>query len=194
MAKLKLSLSPAADAAVSAPAAVVAVCSYTVTTKAGKTTEHTRETVRGLFGAPVAVRNGVLMSADMLQLTNGNFAPIRDGLKLFTGKALVSLQSLVTVKLTVQQDNGLNMVPVIAWDNVRAKSVAIAIAESVSITADLKGKKLAFQGVCNAWLVSMAPVALSAPAADAAVSAPAADAAVSAPAADAAVSAPAAMF
>ena len=138
---------------VSADVSPVVSAQWLTVNKKGLQTKHTRETVRGLFYAPPKVRGAILHSADTNQLKNGNFAAIRDGLHLIKGKELQVLQASIVAACSIVAD-GVPMAPIIQWGNIRAKTHALAVARYVAKIEGLKGRKLAFQAVCNDWVTA----------------------------------------
>ena len=145
------SLAPVAVAPV-AVASTLAPMHWEVTSKAGKTTAHSAHSATAQALAPRAVRLNDAQQKDMAQLKNGNFAAVREALATFKGKALATLQSEVISALSQVQDDGTALAPVIPWDNVRAKSHAVAVAREICNTSELKGKKATMRDTLRAWL------------------------------------------
>lgn len=130
-----------------APAHVV---TWEKTTPKGLTVQHATATATGLVQAPKAVQVAAAQSADLRQLNNGNFSPVREALALFKGKALASIKAAVTQALSVTDGEGNALAPVIPWDNVRAKSHAYAIAQAIA-GMPLKGRKAQWAALFAEW-------------------------------------------
>ena len=127
------------------------VVAWEKTTPKGVVIAHATVTATGLIQAPKAVQVQAAQSADLRQLNNGNFAPVREALALFKGKERAAIVAHVTQALSIVDGEGNPLAPIVPYDNVRSKTHAMAIARAIAALPALKGRKAQWRALFAEW-------------------------------------------